>query len=72
LADKILVSDAEIDQYIKDNTITIPEGQEGAYRAQIKSQLSQQKLSQEAGALINDLRFAGEYTIFRELLKQGT
>ena len=56
LADKIQVSDDEIQQYIKDNQVTIPVGQEAEYQKQIKDQLQQQKLSGEAGAYVESLK----------------
>ncbi len=56
LVDKLQVAEAEITQFIKDNKITIPKGQEEAYRAQIIAQLKQQKLNSEAESLITSLR----------------
>ena len=56
LGDKIQISDADIDQYIKDNKIALPKGSETESRNQIRSQLQQQKLSQEAPKLIADLK----------------
>ncbi len=56
LVDKLQVAEAEIEQFIKDNNITIPKGQEEAYRVQIIAQLKQQKLNSEAESLINSLR----------------
>jgi foldase protein PrsA len=56
LADKIQVTQAEIDQYIIDKKITIPAGQETIYQDQVKNKLQQQKLSEAAGQLIDTLR----------------
>ena len=56
LADKIQVSDEEIQQYIKDNQVTIPAGKEAEYQKQIKDQLQQQKLSSEAGTFVESLK----------------
>ncbi len=56
LTDKLQVAEAEIEQFIKDNNITIPKGQEEAYRNQIIAQLKQQKLNSEAESLITSLR----------------
>ncbi len=64
LADKIQVSDAEIKQYITDNKVTIPAGQEATYNEQIKSQLQQEKLSTSASALIASLRAAAKINYF--------
>jgi hypothetical protein len=56
LADKIAVTDDDINAYIKANNITIPAGQDAQIKAQIKSQLTQQKLSQQAATYIAELR----------------
>ena len=56
LADKLQVAETEIAQFIKDNNVTIPAGQEEAYRTQIIAQLKQQKLNSEAESLITSLR----------------
>lgn len=55
LADKTQITDEEVGQYIKDNNITVPAGQEDVYKNQIKAQLSQQKLNVEAEAFIKSL-----------------
>jgi hypothetical protein len=64
LADKIGVTDTEIAQYLKDNKITVPAGQEATYNAQVKNQIQQQKMSSEAGALIASLRAAAKIKYF--------
>lgn len=64
LADKIQVTDAEVDQYFKDNEITIPAGQESSYKDQAKAQLQHQKLSDAAGQLINTLRSQAKINYF--------
>jgi parvulin-like peptidyl-prolyl isomerase len=56
LGDKINVTDEEVEQYIKDNKVTIPSGQEAVARDQIKSSLSDQKLNTEAPTLISGLK----------------
>ena len=56
LADKLQVAETEIEQFVKDNNITIPAGQEEAYKNQIIAQLKQQKLNSEAESLITSLR----------------
>lgn len=56
VADKINVTDEEVEQYIKDNAISIPEGQEATTIAQIKDELRNQKLSTEANVLIAALK----------------
>lgn len=56
LADKIQVSDDEIQQYIKDSQVAIPAGQETEYQNQIKDQLQQQKLNSVAGTFVESLK----------------
>lgn len=56
VADKTVVEASEVDQYIKDYKITIPKGQEVAYREQLKQQLESQKLNEAASALIETLK----------------
>lgn len=56
VADQITVSDAEVTQYIRDNAITIPTGQEATITAQIKDQLRSQKLSTAGDELVTSLR----------------
>jgi len=56
VADKINVTDEEAAQYIKDNKIPIPKGQEATTTAQIKDELRNQKLSTEGNALITALK----------------
>ena len=56
LADKINVADEEVLQYIKDNKIPIPQGQEATIADQIKSEIRNQKLNTEVQTLITDLK----------------
>ncbi len=56
LADKTQVSDEEIKQFILENKVTIPKGQEAEYNDQIKAQIKQQKFSEAAGAFIDALK----------------
>lgn len=64
LADKIKISDSEVDQYIKDNAIKIPVGQETDYRSQIAAQLEQQKFSIEADSFLASLRSKAQIKYF--------
>jgi foldase protein PrsA len=64
LADKTLVTDVEVEQYIKDNKEAVPPGQEVAYKDQIKSQIAQQKLRTEAGSFIAALRAQASINYF--------
>lgn len=64
VADKINVSDEEVAQYIKDNKISIPEGQEAATEEQIKNDLRNQKLNTEAQTLITTLKAKAKIQYF--------
>lgn len=64
VADKINVTDEEVTQYIKDNAISIPEGQEATTTAQIKDELRNQKLNKEADALITTLKSQAKIRYF--------
>ena len=60
LADKTMVTDAEVSKYITDSKMTIPKGKEAETRAEIKSQLESQKLNQEAGMWVASLKAAAK------------
>ena len=64
LGDQIKVTDADVDQYIKDNKVTLPAGQEAATKDQVRAQLKQTKLSTAAPAYIADLRTKGKIKTF--------
>lgn len=56
VADKIIVTDQEVAQYIKDNKTPVPKGQEATINAQIKTKLQAQKLNDAANALVAALK----------------
>lgn len=64
VADKVVVTDEEVEQYITDNQIDIPEGDNGEFKNQVREQLYQQKLQQEAGALVDTLRAQAKIQYF--------
>jgi len=64
VADKINVTDEEVAQYIKDNQVSIPKGQEAATNDQIKNELRNQKLNKEAVALITTLKSQAKIRYF--------
>lgn len=64
LGDKAQVSDEDVAKYIVDNKVTIPSGQEETYKSQIKNEIQQQKLSDEASKLIDLLRSQGAVKYF--------
>jgi foldase protein PrsA len=54
IAEKIKVTDEEIDKYIADNKVTITPGMEESQKSQIRDELKQQKFTQEIGTWLND------------------
>ncbi len=64
VADKINVTDEEVAQYIKDNAISIPKGQEATTTTQIKNELRNQKLSTESNTLIVTLKSQAKIRYF--------
>lgn len=64
LADKVAVTDEELDQYITDSQTVIPVGQELAVRDQLKGQLVNQKLNKEAPSYIEDLKAKAQIKYF--------
>lgn len=56
LADKIVVSEAEVNTYIATNKISLPKGKETEAKTQIADQLRDQKLNQEAKKWIAELK----------------
>ena len=58
LADKIAVTDEEVAKYIKDNKVPLPKSKDErtAFNEQIKNQLKNEKLNQEANLLIAGLK----------------
>lgn len=56
LADKVNVTDQEIDQYIKDNGITLPKDKEAEAKDSIREQIKSNKLNEEARKFIDDLK----------------
>lgn len=65
LADKIKVTDAEVNDYITKNQASLPTGEsESQIKAQVKTQLQQQKLSSQAQALVQQLQAKAHITYF--------
>lgn len=56
LADKLTVTDQEVDSYIKDNAITLPKDKEAEAKTSIKEQISSGKLNDEAKKLVDELK----------------
>jgi len=64
VADKLNVTDQEIAQYIKDNKISVPEGQESTINDQVKTTLRDQKLNDAANALVGTLKSQAKIQYF--------
>lgn len=64
LADKTSVSNAEISQYIKDNKLTVPKGQEAQYNDQISNQLKSGKFNKAAQDWVSSLRSKASINYF--------
>lgn len=56
LADKVQVTQEEINNFITENKIKVPKGEEDSYNAQIAEEIRQQKLNTESRTLIESLR----------------
>lgn len=56
LGDKIQVSEAEIDAYVKTNKITLEKGKETEMRTKLKEQIKEDKVNQQAEQYIAELR----------------
>lgn len=69
LGDKIAVTDADIEKYIKDNNITIPQDQIATAKAQLRDQLKREKLNIEGQKLVDALKEAARITYFVDYVK---
>lgn len=58
------VSDQEVAQFLKDNSVTVPKGQEAQYNELAKNQLIQQKLNNAKAAYVNDLKAKAKIRTF--------
>ncbi len=64
LGDKVNITDEEIVQYMKDNSITPEAGKEQEAKEQIKEGLKQEKLSEHSNQLLADLRAKAKVNTF--------
>lgn len=64
LGDKINITDEEINQYIEDFGVEIPEGEEENYKNQIKEMLRGQKLGVESQTLMDSLKSQAKINYF--------
>ena len=64
LADKTNVTDSEVEQYVKDNKVSVPQGREAAMSAQVRDALVNQKLVKEADTLIAALKSRAKIQYF--------
>lgn len=66
IADKVLVTDEEVDVYVKENKVPLPKGKEVETKAQIKEELKGAKLNEEAGKFVTSLREAAKIKYYVE------
>jgi len=64
LADKLTVTDEELNQYIVESGIPLPEEGADAMKEQIKAQIADSKFSEEAQKLIDELRAKADITYY--------
>jgi len=64
VADKTNITDEELAQYVIDNKISIPVGEEATTTVQIKEEMKNQKIGQEADALITALKSKAKINYF--------
>lgn len=64
LGDKIAVTDAEINQFITTNKVTVPEEKEAELRTQVAAQIKQEKTNKEGSALVESLRSSAKVTLY--------
>lgn len=64
LVDKITVTDEEVTQYIAENELEVPEGEEATFPTQVKDYLIQQKFSSEVDIYIESLRSQAKISYF--------
>jgi foldase protein PrsA len=68
LADKIKVTDKEVNDYFEKNKESLPKDMdEKKLKGEIKNQLEQQKLSQESNTFVTDLRSKAKINYYLEL-----
>jgi hypothetical protein len=66
IAEKVIVSEEEVQSYITTNKITLPKGEEQKAKDQIKEQIKNQKMTQEVQIFIAGLKTAAKITYYRE------
>ncbi|MCX6792755.1 MAG: hypothetical protein NTY12_01900 [Candidatus Falkowbacteria bacterium] len=64
LSDKVSVSDADVEKYIKDSGTTIQKGQEATAKASIKENLRNTKLGEESKKLVDELTVKAKINYF--------
>ncbi len=64
LDDKVVITDADITAYIKENKIVIPKGQEATFKAKVKDELTNQKIGIETDNLLTELRAKASVSYF--------
>lgn len=71
IADKTAVSDADVDQFLASQKITLKADEEAEARTQIAAQLKQEKINTEGNALVEALRKDAKITYFVDFAGQN-
>jgi len=67
VADKVVIAEADVDEYIKTMQVAVPKGEEGiALRAQIMEQMKAEKSAEESQKFVDSLRSAASINRFVE------
>ncbi len=69
IGDKAVVTDEEVDAYIKENKVPLPKGKEAEMKGQIKDELKGAKLNKEAGTFVESLRKEAKIQYFGSYVK---
>jgi len=69
VAEKTVVSDAEVDQFLSSQKITLKAAEEAEVRSQIAMQLKQEKINTEGNALVEALKDAANISYFVDFAK---
>lgn len=71
IADKTVVTDADVDEFLSSQKITLKADEEAEARTQIAAQLKQEKINTEGNALVEALRDSAKINYFVDFAKQN-
>lgn len=70
VADKTVVSDEEVNEFIASKKLTLKKEEEAEARVQIAAQLKQEKINTEGNALVESLRTSAKISYFVDFAKE--